>query len=170
MGELNAQHSAGPQQPRVHKSRAVINVDPLGDAVAGQGGPQHPNASGAGPAARADPRAGARPSPATGHRSGHWDSPWPALRPGAYPGHARAFVSSWSSYIGITGPASGIRPARHTATRRDRYRLEQVSSTGRLAPARTLRMPRALSAPLRALVSSTPTSTGELAPAWPAAS
>jgi len=48
----------------------------------------------AGPAARAARRAGARRSLAIGRRSGHWDSPWAAAQPAAYPEHARALVSS----------------------------------------------------------------------------
>ena len=40
VGELDAEHGAAAQQPRVHESGAVINVDPAGDAGAGQGGPQ----------------------------------------------------------------------------------------------------------------------------------
>jgi hypothetical protein len=59
-------------------------------------------------------RAGAGRSPATGHRSDHWDSPWLAVRSRAHAGHARALVLSWSSHTGIMGPAPGISTERHT--------------------------------------------------------
>jgi hypothetical protein len=38
--QLDAQAGAGAQQPRIDESGAVVDVDPLGDTVAGQGGPQ----------------------------------------------------------------------------------------------------------------------------------
>ena len=40
VGELDAQHRAGPQQPRIDERGPVVHVDPVGDAAAGQRGPQ----------------------------------------------------------------------------------------------------------------------------------
>ena len=40
VGELDAQHRASPQQPCIDEGGPVVDVDALGDAAAGQGGPQ----------------------------------------------------------------------------------------------------------------------------------
>ena len=40
VGQLDAQHRAGAQQPRIDERGPVVDVDPVGDAVAGQRGPQ----------------------------------------------------------------------------------------------------------------------------------
>jgi hypothetical protein len=50
--------------------------------------------------------------------------PDPPFRRGAYPGHARALVSSWSSQTGIMRLAPCISPARHA-----RPRLKDLSFT-----------------------------------------
>jgi hypothetical protein len=40
VGELDAEHGAAAQQPRVHERGPVIDIDAFGDAAAGQGWPQ----------------------------------------------------------------------------------------------------------------------------------